>query len=91
MILNSWRRASFFWGGNQDSRKLAWLKWPNIVASFEKGGLNIGSLKSFNLALLQKWRWRMFSNPNALWVRVIKALHGLEGGFDHNGCKHNSL
>nr|GEZ85694.1 RNA-directed DNA polymerase, eukaryota [Tanacetum cinerariifolium] len=59
-------------------QKISLLKWPNIVASFEKGGLNIGSLKSFNLALLQKWRWRMFSNPNALWVRVIKAFHGLE-------------
>ncbi|GJY64199.1 putative RNA-directed DNA polymerase, eukaryota, reverse transcriptase zinc-binding domain protein [Tanacetum coccineum] len=51
--------ATFFWGGSQDNRKLAWLKWPNVVASFEKGGLNIRSLKSFNLALLHKWHWRM--------------------------------
>ncbi|GJT40480.1 putative RNA-directed DNA polymerase, eukaryota, reverse transcriptase zinc-binding domain protein [Tanacetum coccineum] len=72
-------------GGSQDSRKLAWMKWPNVVASFEKGGLNIGSLKSFNLALLHKWHWRMFSNPNTMWVKVIKALQGMEGGFDHNG------
>ncbi|GKA16322.1 RNA-directed DNA polymerase, eukaryota, reverse transcriptase zinc-binding domain protein [Tanacetum coccineum] len=40
------------------------------------GGLNIGSLKSFNLALLQKCHWRWFSFPNALWVKVIKAIHG---------------
>ncbi|GJS48397.1 hypothetical protein Tco_0598518 [Tanacetum coccineum] len=53
------------------------------------GGLNIGSLKSFNLALLQKWRWRMFSFPNALWVEVIKSLHGQEGGFDNRGYKFN--
>ncbi|GKD26421.1 RNA-directed DNA polymerase, eukaryota, reverse transcriptase zinc-binding domain protein, partial [Tanacetum coccineum] len=26
------------------------------------GGLNIGSLKAFNLALLQKWRWRLLSS-----------------------------
>ncbi|GJZ99613.1 putative RNA-directed DNA polymerase, eukaryota, reverse transcriptase zinc-binding domain protein [Tanacetum coccineum] len=50
------------------------------------GGLNIGSLKAFNLALLQKWRWRLLSSPNALWVQVIKAYHGQEGGFDTNGC-----
>ncbi|GJV59135.1 RNA-directed DNA polymerase, eukaryota, reverse transcriptase zinc-binding domain protein [Tanacetum coccineum] len=55
------------------------------------GGLNIGSLKSFNLALLQKWRWRWFSFPNALWVKVIKAIHGQEGGFDTYGCKFNGI
>ncbi|GJT51983.1 hypothetical protein Tco_0978140 [Tanacetum coccineum] len=53
---------------------------------FWGGGLNIGSLKAFNLALLQKWRWRLLSSPNALWVQVIKAYHGQEGGFDTNGC-----
>ncbi|GKD03807.1 RNA-directed DNA polymerase, eukaryota, reverse transcriptase zinc-binding domain protein [Tanacetum coccineum] len=84
-------RATFFWGGTQDNRKLAWLKWPNVVASFEKGGLNIGSLKSFNLALLYKWRWRMYSSPNSLRVKVIKSLHGIEGGFDNIGCNHSGL
>ncbi|GKC96937.1 RNA-directed DNA polymerase, eukaryota, reverse transcriptase zinc-binding domain protein, partial [Tanacetum coccineum] len=49
-------RANFFWGGNKDKNKIAWVKWPIILNSFDKGGLNIGSLKAFNLALLQKWR-----------------------------------
>nr|GEV36721.1 hypothetical protein [Tanacetum cinerariifolium] len=33
----------------------------------------------------------MFSHPNVLWVKVIKALHGQKGGFDHHGCKTNGL
>nr|GEY66983.1 probable serine/threonine-protein kinase WNK9 [Tanacetum cinerariifolium] len=53
------------------------------------GGLNIGCLKAFNLALLQKWCWRMYSFPNALWVKVIKVLNGQEGGFDNHSCKFN--
>ncbi|GKB99552.1 RNA-directed DNA polymerase, eukaryota, reverse transcriptase zinc-binding domain protein [Tanacetum coccineum] len=77
--------ASFFWGSTQDSRKVAWVKWPAVLASLDKGDIGIGSLKSFNLALLQKWRWRMTSNDKALWVKVIKSLHGQEGGFGlHN-------
>ena len=28
----------------------------------------MGSLESFNLYLLQKWRWRFLTQPNALWV-----------------------
>ncbi|GJV55352.1 RNA-directed DNA polymerase, eukaryota, reverse transcriptase zinc-binding domain protein [Tanacetum coccineum] len=57
-----------------------------IRSNFFWGGLNIGSLKAFNLALLQKWRWRLFTSPNDLWVKVVKAFHGHEGGFDNNGC-----
>ncbi|GJY53364.1 RNA-directed DNA polymerase, eukaryota, reverse transcriptase zinc-binding domain protein [Tanacetum coccineum] len=79
-------RSNFFWGGNQDGKKIAWVKWPIILNSYDNGGLNIGSLKAFNLALLQKWRWRLFTSPNDLWVKVVKAFHGHEGGFDNNGC-----
>ncbi|GKB05481.1 RNA-directed DNA polymerase, eukaryota, reverse transcriptase zinc-binding domain protein [Tanacetum coccineum] len=55
-VLNSLEamRASFFRGGSRDKRKMSWLKWEKIMASFDKGGLNIRSLKAFNLALLQK-------------------------------------
>ncbi|GKB04618.1 RNA-directed DNA polymerase, eukaryota, reverse transcriptase zinc-binding domain protein [Tanacetum coccineum] len=74
---------------SQDSKKIAWIKWSNVLSSFEKEGLNIGSLKAFNLALLQKWRWRMYYFLNALWIKVIKAHHGEEGGFDNHGCKFN--
>ncbi|GJR74809.1 putative RNA-directed DNA polymerase, eukaryota, reverse transcriptase zinc-binding domain protein [Tanacetum coccineum] len=84
-------RASFFWGGSLNSNKLSWMKWPHVLASFDKGGLAIGSLKAFNLALLHKWRWRFFVNPGSLWVKVIRALHGSEGGFDQNGCKFNGI
>ncbi|GJT00938.1 hypothetical protein Tco_0822107 [Tanacetum coccineum] len=51
--------------GSQGSKRLAWMKWSNILASFDKG--------------------------DSLWVKVIRALHGSEGGFDHNGCRFNGL
>ncbi|GJV06939.1 hypothetical protein Tco_1344595 [Tanacetum coccineum] len=80
-------RVFFFWGGSGDQNKMAWIKWDNILASYEKGGLNIGSLKAFNLSFLQKWRWRLMTKPNSLWVRVIKAIHGDDTRFDQNECK----
>ncbi|GJY81186.1 RNA-directed DNA polymerase, eukaryota, reverse transcriptase zinc-binding domain protein [Tanacetum coccineum] len=82
-------RSKFFWGGSQDSKNMAWVKWSYVLPSFDKGGLNIGSLK--NLALLQKWRWRMFSSSNTLWVNTIKALHGQDGGLDNQGCNFNGI
>ncbi|GJW50165.1 RNA-directed DNA polymerase, eukaryota, reverse transcriptase zinc-binding domain protein [Tanacetum coccineum] len=37
---------------NQDGKKMAWVKWSIILNSYDNGGLNIGSLKAFNLSLL---------------------------------------
>ncbi|GJX24024.1 RNA-directed DNA polymerase, eukaryota, reverse transcriptase zinc-binding domain protein [Tanacetum coccineum] len=70
---------------------MSWLKWENFMASFENGGLNIGCLKSFNLALLQKWRWRLVNNPDSLWAQVIVAIHGVEAGADLKGCYCNGV
>ncbi|GJR92121.1 putative RNA-directed DNA polymerase, eukaryota, reverse transcriptase zinc-binding domain protein [Tanacetum coccineum] len=80
-------RASFFWGGSSKNKKMAWIKWDNILASHDKGGLGIGSLKAFNLALLQKWRWRLVTFSDSLWARVMKAIHGDDTGMELKGCK----
>ena len=41
--------------------------------------MGVGSLFSLNRGILFKWFWRFFHNPNALWVSVIRALHGHSG------------
>ncbi|GJV26892.1 hypothetical protein Tco_1383340 [Tanacetum coccineum] len=64
-------RSHFFWGRNSGQRKMAWVNWDSVMASYSRGGLNIGSLESFNLSLLLKWRWRFVHNDNMLWVHVI--------------------
>ncbi|XP_071732482.1 uncharacterized protein [Rutidosis leptorrhynchoides] len=69
-------RGRFFWGSSDTTKKMAWIKWDSVISSFNKGGLNVGSVKAFNLALLQKWRWRYLGCPDDLWVNVIKSIHG---------------
>ncbi|XP_071708271.1 uncharacterized protein [Rutidosis leptorrhynchoides] len=71
-------------------RKMSRVKWDLILASREKGGLGIGSLNSFNLALLLKWWWRLVNNPNALWVQMIKSIHGDSSGFSGRSCYTNA-
>ncbi|GKB53734.1 hypothetical protein Tco_0904487, partial [Tanacetum coccineum] len=59
--------------------------WKMVVRGTKiVGDLAVGSLKDVNLALLQKWRWRLVHNPYALWVQLIKAVHGPDAGFDQN-------
>ncbi|XP_071738760.1 uncharacterized protein [Rutidosis leptorrhynchoides] len=82
-------RRYFFWGGGSDS-KIAWVKWDNVIASYGDGGLNIGSLKSKNLALLGKWWWRLKTETNALWVKIIRSIYGSCGGLEMISDVHHS-
>ncbi|PWA80255.1 reverse transcriptase domain, Reverse transcriptase zinc-binding domain protein [Artemisia annua] len=78
-------RKDFFWGGVGENKKLAWIKWDKVLASHGAGGLNIGSLRAKNLALVGKWWWRFRIESGALWVRVIKNIYGINGGLVDNG------
>ncbi|GJY67327.1 hypothetical protein Tco_0469565 [Tanacetum coccineum] len=43
--------------------------------------MGIGSLHAKNLSLLGKWKWRFLTEKEALWMSVIKAFYGENGGF----------
>nr|GEX48594.1 RNA-directed DNA polymerase, eukaryota, reverse transcriptase zinc-binding domain protein [Tanacetum cinerariifolium] len=49
------------------------------------------SIGAFNLALLQKWRWRLVNNPNVLWACVIKPIYRIDAGMDGKGCKRKGM
>nr|GEW74494.1 RNA-directed DNA polymerase, eukaryota [Tanacetum cinerariifolium] len=56
----------------------------NVLNSLEsipqaKGGLGVSSLYALNRGLMLKWVWRFYSHKTALWVRVVKAIHGEDG------------
>ncbi|GJW45392.1 RNA-directed DNA polymerase, eukaryota, reverse transcriptase zinc-binding domain protein [Tanacetum coccineum] len=46
----------FFWGGNTEVDKVAWIAWDKALLPRTNGGLGIGSLKPSNQSLLAKWR-----------------------------------
>ncbi|KAJ9565965.1 LOW QUALITY PROTEIN: hypothetical protein OSB04_001931 [Centaurea solstitialis] len=75
-------RMNFFWGKRDSCKKIAWISWNKVLASKEKGGLEVGSLKALNLALVTKWWWRFKSETDSLWKRVIQSLHGISGGLE---------
>ena len=32
------------------------------------------------MAMLFRWRWRFFHNLDLIWVRLLKAIYGSDGG-----------
>ncbi|XP_071700484.1 uncharacterized protein [Rutidosis leptorrhynchoides] len=88
-------RRIFFWGGSSNDTKISWVKWEFILVSYGEGGLNIGSLKAKNWALVGKWWWHFRTESNTLWVRVIKSIYGRDGGLGQenlvSSAKGNSV
>ncbi|GJS86196.1 RNA-directed DNA polymerase, eukaryota, reverse transcriptase zinc-binding domain protein [Tanacetum coccineum] len=77
-------RCQFFNGHDLNSKKTSWVKWKNVLASKEKGGLGVSSLYALNRGLMFKWVWRFFTQNTSLWAKVIKAIHGDDGKVGKN-------
>ncbi|KAJ9536335.1 hypothetical protein OSB04_un000486 [Centaurea solstitialis] len=74
-------RRRFIWGVSSSGKsKICWVDWMKTTAPKHLRGFGIGSLKSANIAMLIKWIWRFKSNDGALWIKVVKATHGLSEG-----------
>ncbi|GJS74038.1 RNA-directed DNA polymerase, eukaryota, reverse transcriptase zinc-binding domain protein [Tanacetum coccineum] len=69
----------FFNRHDINSKKTSGVKWKNVLASKEKGGLRVSSLYALNRGLMFKWVWRFYTQNNSLWAKVIKAIHGDDG------------
>ncbi|GJU16143.1 RNA-directed DNA polymerase, eukaryota [Tanacetum coccineum] len=74
--LSKWKMKTLSIGG---SKKSSWVKWTNVLASKDKGGLGVSSLYALNRGLMFKWVWRFFTQNTSLWAKVIKAIHGEDG------------
>lgn len=60
------------------------MSWSILELPKFLGGLNIGNLQKKNMCLLFRWIWRFFSDPSALWQKVIQAKY-------HYGPSHSTL
>ncbi|CAN1269326.1 LINE-1 retrotransposable element ORF2 protein [Linum perenne] len=67
--------ARFWWAGDARKRTIHWCSIDNLAIPKSEGGLGFRSFKDFNLAFLAKLAWKIIKQPNALWVRILKAIY----------------
>lgn len=67
--------ANFWWKGHRKDRGIHWRSWDKLTMSKEEGGMGFRDLRAQNLAILAKQAWRVLTNPDALWVRVLKSIY----------------
>nr|GEX83899.1 RNA-directed DNA polymerase, eukaryota, reverse transcriptase zinc-binding domain protein [Tanacetum cinerariifolium] len=75
-------RSHFFHDVDPSVRKMMLVKWNNVLASKEMGGLGVSSFHALNRALIFKWVWKFRTQGISIWTKVIKALHGEKGNLD---------
>ncbi|GKA65038.1 RNA-directed DNA polymerase, eukaryota, reverse transcriptase zinc-binding domain protein [Tanacetum coccineum] len=95
VVINSLEslRNKFFIGAKFDEKKLTWVAWKKVLSCKESRELGVNSLLALNHALLFKWIWRFRNDSDALWVRVVKSIHGADGLLSSsvNHPRHHSV
>ena len=68
----------FLWEEKDEGKKDHLVNWEVVALSKEKGGLAIGNIVAWNLALLGKWLWRFQLEIDSLWHSVIRSKYGIQ-------------
>ncbi|OMO56897.1 reverse transcriptase [Corchorus capsularis] len=67
----------FLRGGSETKKTLHLVQWEEVCKPKVYGGLGLRSMELHNRVLLQRTAWRFISEPNSLWVRLLKSKYGI--------------
>lgn len=73
--------SRFWWGGSSSQRKVHWRSWESMCERKCLGGLGFRDMAVFNEALLGKKAWRLISDPDSLFGRVMRGKYSPHGDF----------
>lgn len=72
--------TDFLSGSIADHKNITWSTWHKTMNSKGMSGLDIGSLRAFNLALIAKCWWHFKDRTYMMWNKVIMSTYGDHGG-----------
>lgn len=67
--------ARFWWKGQHNQRGIHWRKWDLLTRRKQEGGIGFRDFQQQNIAHLANQAWRIVTNPEALWVKILKAIY----------------
>ncbi|KAF7822570.1 reverse transcriptase [Senna tora] len=62
-------------GQKNEEGKIHWLAWDKLTKAKKEGGMGFRDFECFNLAMLAKQGWRLLTNPEEMWAKIIKGVY----------------
>ncbi|XP_074293374.1 uncharacterized protein LOC141620388 [Silene latifolia] len=81
--------SRFWWGHEEGKRGISWVAWKRLCRPKGMGGMGFRDFHLFNLALLGKQVWRLTTETESLWARMMRAKYYPEGDFMTARLGHN--
>jgi hypothetical protein len=82
ILVQVWKQVrriqrEFLWGGRRGRKRISWVKWDVICLPKKKGGLGVRDICVVNISLLAKWRWKLLTDDQAVWIEVLKSKYDI--------------
>ncbi|XP_074271735.1 uncharacterized protein LOC141595669 [Silene latifolia] len=77
--------SRFWWGHEEGKRGISWVSWKRLCQPKSIGGMGFRDFHMFNLALIGKQVWRLVTEPDSLWARIMSAKY-YPGGDVMSAC-----
>ncbi|XP_074315639.1 uncharacterized protein LOC141651843 [Silene latifolia] len=73
--------SRFWWGHEEGKRGISWVAWKRLCRPKGLGGMGFRDFHMFNIALIGKQVWRLMTEPDNLWARLMRARYYPTGDF----------
>ena len=67
--------SCFFWQDPTGKQKYHMVKWSDMCAPKDFGGIGILASRKMNVALMLRWVWRILRGEGGLWLQLLKAKY----------------
>lgn len=69
------KMSKILWGNENEDQKIHWSNWATLCEEKFRDVCEFKDLNKFNLALLAKLGWRLMTQIDVLWARLMKGLY----------------
>lgn len=66
---------NFLWGCFEGARKIHLVNWNQVCKNKKHGGLGIRKAREQNSTFISKLGWKLISNAEDLWCKVLKSKY----------------
>jgi hypothetical protein len=71
----------FWWGSNDERRKIRWMSWVKLSKAKMDGGMGFRGMSEFNKTLPGKHCWRLVTGDASLLEKIFRSRYYPNGNF----------